>query len=180
MHLLLSRLDSPIGELLLATDHEQRIHALDFADHASRLHRGLRERCENHHLDNAQPPAFALAALEAYFSGEFKALSQLSIETAGSDLQEQVWKSVREIPAGETTSYGALARKLGFTDPRAAIDIGAAVGSNPIALIIPCHRVVASNGDLKGFAWGLHRKQWLLEHEKAIKPTPQTATLPGF
>jgi len=91
--------------------------------------------------------------------------------------------ALRGIPAGTTTSYGKLAKSLGFDDPRAAIDIGAANGANPIAIIVPCHRVIASNGDLKGYAWGLHRKRWLLEHEKAIasrKEAPQTAMLPGF
>ena len=135
----------------------------------------------NPQLEPIEPPAHFAAALQAYFSGDIAALSELVIAPAGDPLQERVWKSVREIPDGKTTSYGALARELGFTDPRAAIDIGAAVGSNPIALIIPCHRVVASNGDLKGFAGGLERKRWLLEHEKAIEPPPpQTASFPGF
>jgi methylated-DNA-[protein]-cysteine S-methyltransferase len=80
-------------------------------------------------------------------------------------------------------SYGRLAKELGFVDPRAAIDMGAANGANPIAVIVPCHRVVASNGDLKGYAWGLHRKRWLLGHEKAMArkdEESQSATLPGF
>ena len=96
---------------------------------------------------------------------------------------EKVWAALRRIPAGSTTSYGKLARELGFEDPRAAIDIGAANGANPVAIVVPCHRVIASTGDLKGYAWGLHRKRWLLEHEKAV-PTrcegPRSAMLPGF
>ncbi|MFJ4393302.1 methylated-DNA--[protein]-cysteine S-methyltransferase [Pseudomonas sp. NPDC089396] len=181
MHLFLSHLSSPLGELLLVTDPERRIRALDFADHESRLNRGLRARFGDPQLVQSEAPEFVAAALRAYFAGQTGALSELAIAPAGDSLQGRVWNAVRQIPDGKTTSYGALARELGFADPRAAIEIGAAVGSNPIAIIIPCHRVVASNGDLKGFAWGLHRKRWLLEHEKAIEPpAPQTASFPGF
>ena len=98
-------------------------------------------------------------------------------------MNRNVWAALRRIPVGQTTTCGALGRLLGFTDPRAAIDVGAAIGANPIAVIVPCHRVVASNGELKGYAWGLHRKRWLLEHEKAIQlqvGAPQSASLPGF
>lgn len=120
-----------------------------------------------------------------YFDGELQALDGLRTATAGSELQRRVWAALRHIPAGTTTSYGKLAKALGFDDPRAAIDMGAANGANPIAIIVPCHRVIASNGDLKGYAWGLHRKRWLLEHERAMatrekESEPQTAMLPGF
>lgn len=118
-----------------------------------------------------------------YFAGELEALDALRTATAGSELQRRVWTALRRIPAGTTTTYGKLAKELGFDDPRAAIDMGAANGANPIALIVPCHHVIASNGDLKGYAWGLHRKRWLLEHEKAKASKeyePRTAMLPGF
>ncbi|MBO9662756.1 MAG: methylated-DNA--[protein]-cysteine S-methyltransferase [Dokdonella sp.] len=128
-------------------------------------------------------PAEIAEALRRYFAGELDALEALPTATAGSELQRRVWAALRRIPAGTTTSYGTLARQLGFDDPRAAIDVGAAIGANPIALLVPCHRVIAGNGDLKGYAWGVHRKRWLLEHEKALAPRPavaRTATLPGF
>lgn len=76
-----------------------------------------------------------------------------------------MWGAIRHIPAGATVSYGQLAKSLRLTDPRAAIDIGAALGANPIAIIVPCHRVIAEDGTLKGYAGGLDRKRWLLEHE---------------
>lgn len=181
MDLFLSRLPSPLGELLLITDQEQRVRALDFADHEGRLYRGLRGYYSNYGLIHIDPPTTITTALQAYFAGDMGAVDGLIVTPLGTDLQMKVWRAVREVPGGKTTSYGALARGLGFTDPRAAIDVGAALGSNPIAIIVPCHRVVASNGDLKGFAWGLHRKRWLLEHEKAIEPEPlQTASFPGF
>jgi len=183
MQLFLSKLASPLGEMLLVTDAQQVIRALDFADHKARLHRGLREHYGEPDLTDAGAPAQIAGAIASYFAGHLDALDALPTATAGSGLQRQVWAALRRIPAGTTTTYGKLAKDLGFGDPRAAIDIGAANGANPVAIVVPCHRVIASNGDLKGYAWGLHRKRWLLEHEKAIQPppvVPRTQALPGF
>ena len=183
MKISLSHLDSPLGAMLLVTDAQWVVRALDFADHKARLHRGLREHYGDVELTEIPTPVEIADALTRYFSGELEALDVLRTATAGSELQRRVWAALRRIPAGTTTTYGKLAKALGFDDPRAAIDMGAANGANPIAIIVPCHRVIASNGDLKGYAWGLHRKRWLLEHEKAMafkKDEPQTAMLPGF
>lgn len=183
MKMFLSPLDSPLGAMLLVTDAQQIVRALDFADHKARLHRGLREHHGELELTELPAPAEIAEPLARYFAGEMEALNALQTQTSGSELQRRVWAALRRIPAGATTTYGKLARELGFDDPRAAIDIGAANGANPIAIIVPCHRVIASNGDLKGYAWGLQRKRWLLEHEKALEPKeeePQTAMLPGF
>jgi len=183
MQLFLSHIESPPGDLMLVSDAQHRLHALEFSDHRSRLHRSLRDRHGSAELIDAAAPASIADAMTRYFSGELNALDALPVVMTGSDLEEKVWAALRRIPAGSTTSYGKLAKALGFEDPRAAIDIGAANGANPIAIVVPCHRVIASNGELKGYAWGLHRKRWLLEHEKAIPATrevPQTATLPGF
>lgn len=185
MNLFLSPLDSPLGPLLLVTDAQQAVRALEFADHKARLHRGLRESYGEVALAGMAAPADIADALARYFEGELGALNVLRTATAGSDLQRRVWAALRRIPVGTTTSYGTLAKELGFDDPRAAIDIGAANGANPIALVVPCHRVIASNGELKGYAWGLHRKRWLLAHEKAMPANgkvreAQTAMLPGF
>lgn len=183
MKLLLSHLESPLGAMLLVTDAQQAVRALEFADHRARLYRGLREHYGEVELAEIPSPSEVAAALARYFDGELPALDALRTATAGTELQRRVWVALRGIPAGTTTTYGKLARALGLDDPRAAIDIGAANGANPIAVIVPCHRVIASNGELKGYAWGLHRKRWLLEHEKAItakQPEPETALLPGF
>ncbi len=183
MNLFLSHLDSPLGAMLLVTDAQQSVRALDFADHEARLHRGLREHYGEVVLNEIPAPVEVADALNRYFAGELQALDALRTQTAGSELQRRVWAALRRIPAGTTTTYGKLAKELGFDNPLAAIDMGAANGANPIALVVPCHRVIASNGDLKGYAWGLHRKRWLLQHEKAIatkQDEPRTATLPGF
>jgi methylated-DNA-[protein]-cysteine S-methyltransferase len=183
MQIFVSALASPLGDMLLVTDSQQAVRALDFADHQARLKRGLREHYGSVEAVEAPAPAGIADAIARYFAGELTALDAVQTETAGSELQRRVWAALRRLPAGTTTSYGKLARELGFDDPRAAIDIGAAIGANPIAIIVPCHRVIASNGDLKGYAWGLHRKRWLLEHEKAIAPQraePKTTMLPGL
>jgi methylated-DNA-[protein]-cysteine S-methyltransferase len=183
MKMFLSLLDSPLGAMLLVTDAQRAVRALDFADHKARLQRGLREHYGEVELIEIAAPAEIADALTRYFDGELDAVDALQTQTAGTELQRRVWVALRRIPAGTTTTYGKLAKELGFDDPRAAIDVGAANGANPIAIIVPCHRVIASNGDLKGYAWGLHRKRWLLEHEKALvskEQAPQTDMLPGF
>ncbi len=183
MKMLLSQMDSPLGAMLLVTDAQQVVGALDFADHKARLHRGLREHYGEVELTEMPAPAEIADALVHYFAGELEALNALQTQISGSELQRRVWAALRRIPAGATTTYGKLAKELGFDDPRAAIDIGAANGANPIAIIVPCHRVIASNGELKGYAWGLHRKRWLLEHEKGMvfkAKESQTSMLPGF
>lgn len=183
MQLFLSHLESPLGEMLLVTDAQRFIRALDFADHRTHLLRGLRANYGSDQLTEIAAPENIAKAVSNYFAGELNALDALPTAAHGTALQRQVWKALHNIPAGTTTSYGKLAKALGFEDPRAAIDIGAANGANPIAIVVPCHRVIASDGSLKGYAWGLHRKRWLLEHEKAIAvqpATPQNALLPGF
>jgi methylated-DNA-[protein]-cysteine S-methyltransferase len=183
MQLLLSRLQSPLGDLLLVTDIERNIRALDFATHEAHLHRGLREHYGSAVLTDTPKPTHIAQAIARYFAGELSAIESLQTATTGTDLQRKVWAALRRIPAGTTTTYGKLARELGFDDPRAAIDVGAANSANPVAIIVPCHRVIASNGGLKGYAWGVHRKRWLLEHEKAIPSElapPQAARLYGF
>lgn len=183
MQMFISNLTSPLGDMLLVTDSQQIVRALDFADHKARLQRGLREHYGSVEVVEITAPVEIAQTIAGYFSGELGALNTLRTQTAGSELQRRVWGALRHIPAGTTTTYGKLAKALGFDDPRAAIDVGAANGANPIAIIVPCHRVIASNGDLKGYAWGLHRKRWLLQHEKAMasrEDAPQTAMLPGF
>ena len=183
MRLYLSRLESPLGGLLLVTDDRQQVRALDFADHRARLFRLLAEHYGTEYdVSEAAAPASVAAALERYFSGELEALDGIATATAGSELQRRVWTALRRIPAGETTNYGAIARELGFDDPRAAIEVGAANGANPVSIIVPCHRVVGKNGDLKGYAGGPHRKRWLLEHEGALAKQAsiaQSLRLPG-
>lgn len=183
MYFNVSDLESPLGTLLLVTDEQTALRALDLAGHENHLHRALSEQYGQYELADAPAPRETAEALARYFDGDLQALGQLAVVTRGTEFQERVWRALRRIPAGATTSYGKLAKSLGLDDPRAAVDVGAANAANPVAVVVPCHRVVASDGHLKGYTWGLHRKRWLLEHEKAIpaqRPVQQVMTLPGF
>ncbi|NHV26915.1 methylated-DNA--[protein]-cysteine S-methyltransferase [Burkholderia sp. D-99] len=183
MQLFQSRLETPMGAMLLVTDRQDTIHALEFTSHVAHLYRGLSERYGVSELASRSVPESISSAFEEYFAGELSAINALSTATAGTDLQQRVWHALRSVPPGTTTTYGKLAKALGFDDPRAAIDVGAANAANPVAIVVPCHRVIASNGDLKGYAWGVHRKRWLLGHEKVTAfagRVPYAMSLPGF
>ena len=105
--------------------------------------------------------------LDGYFSGLRKSFS-LPLAPRGTDFQRSVWSALQAIPSGETSSYGALAAKLG--SPQASRAVGGANNANPIAIIVPCHRVIGSSGKLVGYAGGLARKEWLLAHERGLSP----------
>ncbi|MBX9614605.1 MAG: methylated-DNA--[protein]-cysteine S-methyltransferase [Caulobacteraceae bacterium] len=107
----------------------------------------------------------ARGAVEAWFAGDLGALDGLVVKTGGTAFQTAVWAALRAIPAGETRSYGQLAAAVG--SPKAVRAAGLANGQNPVALIVPCHRVIGANGSLTGYAGGLERKRWLLAHEGA-------------
>jgi methylated-DNA-[protein]-cysteine S-methyltransferase len=102
-------------------------------------------------------------ALAAYFAGEVDALDAIAVAPQGSEFKQSVWKLLREVPAGTTVSYGELAARVGA--PGAARAVGTANATNPICLIIPCHRVIRTGGALGGYGFGLDRKRWLLAHE---------------
>jgi methylated-DNA-[protein]-cysteine S-methyltransferase len=106
-------------------------------------------------------------AVHAYFAGDVDALRHLRVEAPGTGFQRRVWRAVRMIPAGSTTSYGGLAIALGA--PGAARAVGRANAANPVALVVPCHRVVRADGDLGGYAGGVERKRWLLDLESRSK-----------
>jgi methylated-DNA-[protein]-cysteine S-methyltransferase len=101
--------------------------------------------------------------LEAYFAGEVGALDTLTVDAKGTPFQQEVWAELRRIPVGSTISYGELARRVGR--PKAQRAVGMANASNPVALIVPCHRVIRTGGALGGYAFGLDYKRWLLAHE---------------
>jgi O-6-methylguanine DNA methyltransferase len=111
--------------------------------------------------------AAARDQLEAYFAGDLTAFD-LPLAPVGTPFQQRVWSALVEIPFGETVSYGSLATRLGR--PGAARAVGLANGSNPISIIIPCHRVIGSDGRLTGYGGGIDRKAWLLDHEAGRGP----------
>src|SRR5438876_9357327 len=111
-----------------------------------------------------EPRSDAGKRIRAYFGGDSGALDGVRLELQGTAFQREVWALLQKIPPGETRSYGELAKLLGR--PGAARAVGAANAANPVALFVPCHRVVGSDGSLTGYAWGTERKKWLLDHER--------------
>ncbi len=159
-----TRFPSPVGELIL-TASETALKAVFFPVRRNRSapEAGWVE-------DDGRGAAGALLAavrrqLTEYFEGT-RTTFDLPLDGTGSTFERRVWDLLRTIPYGATTSYGALARRLG--DPRATRAVGAANGKNPIPIIVPCHRVLGARGELTGFGGGLDRKRWLLEHEGAL------------
>ena len=160
--LLLDRVASPIGTLPIVVDGA-RLCLLDLHDDEASVARSLAARYGTYRLREAGDPAGVASALRAYFAGDLTALDGVEVDTGGTEFQRAVWRALREIPAGTTETYGALARRLG--KPDAARAVGITNGLNPVAIVVPCHRVIGANGSLTGFGGGLPRKQWLLEHE---------------
>ncbi len=165
--LQLDRFPTPIGTMLLVTDGEGRLRALDWEDYESRLRRLLRL----HYgaaatLRAGAAPDAVRAPLKAYFAGDLQALDRIAVATAGTPFQRAVWAALRNIRAGTTLSYGALARRIGR--PAAVRAVGLANGANPVSVVVPCHRVIGADDSLTGYGGGLERKRWLLAHEGAV------------
>ncbi len=151
--------------MLLVNDERGQLRALDWEDHEPRMQRLLSRYYKQTSIQlrevTRQSPA--RRALDAYFAGELHAIDALETATNGTEFQRQVWSALRRIPSGRTLSYGALAGKIGR--PAAVRAVGLANGANPIAIVVPCHRVIGANASLTGYGGGLERKRWLLNHE---------------
>jgi methylated-DNA-[protein]-cysteine S-methyltransferase len=163
--LWIDRTGTPIGEMIVVVDHEGRLHAIDWTDHEQGLMRALRRRHgeRGFALESKRDPHGVTSVMNAYFEGDLAAIDGLPVDTGGTSFQQSVWRALREIPCGTTISYGELARRIG--QPTAVRAVGLANGANPIGVVVPCHRVVGSDGKLTGYGGGLDRKRWLLRHE---------------
>ena len=159
----LDRLQTPIGIALLVTDADGILRALDWEDHAPRMKQLLRLHHGAVVLNEARAPNEMRAALSGYFKGDLDRLSAIQWRVAGTPFQRKVWTALATIPVGATMSYGALAARLGA--PRAMRAVGHANGSNPISVVVPCHRLIGAGGSLVKYGGGLERKRWLLKHE---------------
>ncbi len=171
--LLLSRVEAPppIGAVLLVADGRNLV-ALEFGAPEERLLRLLRVRFgPGVALAEADDPQGFASALQAYFAGDVAVLDSLPADCGGSPFQRRVWAALREIPAGQTRSYGEIARRIG--QPTASRAVGLANSLNPVSLVVPCHRVIGASGSLTGYGGGIERKRWLLAHERR-----QAAALP--
>jgi methylated-DNA-[protein]-cysteine S-methyltransferase len=155
-------IESEIGPLALVA-RGAVLCAVEFEDCRERMLSSLELRYRGATLHERRDPCGFSGRLEAYFGGEIDALEEIPVEPAGTPFQRLVWSALRKIAPGTTSSYGQLAATIGR--PGAARAVGLANGSNPIGLVIPCHRVIGADGSLTGYAGGLHRKRWLLAHE---------------
>jgi len=159
--LLLERAQTPLGEMMLVSDEQGRLRAAEWTSHAERLHRLLQRHS----------PGFALIPggahrdrFERYFAGDRSALQDVPVFTRGTGFQHAVWSALRDIQPGQTITYAALAAHIGR--PRAIRAAGTANGANPINLVVPCHRVIGTDGHPTGYGGGIARKLWLLAYER--------------
>jgi methylated-DNA-[protein]-cysteine S-methyltransferase len=163
--LFVDRVPSPLGRLFIVHDADGHLRALDFPDYEPRLHRLLRLHYGAFDPTPSPAPRATVRALDAFFAGDLEAIDTLPVRTGGTEFQRRVWAALRRIPAGTTISYGQLAATIGRSDAVRAV--GLANGANPVAVVVPCHRVIGTDGGLTGYGGGIERKSWLLTHERA-------------
>ena len=168
MILARATIETPLGPML-ALGSDAGLCALEFTGPKKRMTK-LEARLKRHFPPHEVVDGDAAVIkrtrrwLKEYFAGADAEVGDLPLDLHGADFERRVWRALLRIPAGETRSYGSLAKALG--NPGAARAVGMANGANPIAIIVPCHRVIGSSGSLTGYGGGLDRKTWLLDHER--------------
>ena len=159
--------ESPVGKLALAFAGPT-LYALEFDADPPAVQKHLVARLGAVVLESQPLHAQLEARFAAYFRGDLAALDAIAVETGGTAFQRDVWQALRDIRPGKTLSYAELARRIGR--PRAVRAVGLANGANPVAIVVPCHRVIGADGTLTGYGGGLWRKRWLLDHEARFTP----------
>jgi methylated-DNA-[protein]-cysteine S-methyltransferase len=162
MILLADQLQTELGSVWMLTDG-QSLRALDFVDDLSEMETRAGRRFGEVSIRRENDPLGVRSRLEAYFAGDPAALSAIPVNPGGTPFQARVWNALCEIPYGTTETYGTLAARLGA--PKASRAVGMANSRNPIAIVIPCHRVIGARNGLGGYAGGLDRKRRLLDLE---------------
>lgn len=165
LELVMERLETPIGQMLVVADREGSLRAIDWSDYEERMRRLLRRHYGEggFKLEEGSVAGKLRDALRRYFAGELAAIDDLPVKTGGTAFQREVWRALREIECGTTVSYAKLAERIGR--PKAVRAVGLANGANPIGVVVPCHRVIGADGSLTGYGGGMERKRWLLSHE---------------
>jgi methylated-DNA-[protein]-cysteine S-methyltransferase len=169
---------------MLALASDEGLCALEFTtvkgrargeERLTRLQSRLKRWFPAHEIVGAETATIARTRgwLAAYFDGTAADIGDLPLDMRGAPFERRVWMALRTIPPGHTTSYGAIAQALG--SPGASRAVGAANGANPVAIIVPCHRVIGSSGSLTGYGGGLDRKTWLIDHERRWRIEPQAS-----
>ncbi len=164
MSLVQDRVETPIGTVVLVAE-EGALRLLEFDDGP---HFGyyMKRQFGGAEIAHETNPGGLSDAVRAYMAGDLGAIDKLEARPRGTAFQERVWAELRKIPAGRTITYRELAERAGR--PAAIRAAGAANGQNPVAVVVPCHRVIGADGTLTGYGGGLDRKKWLLEHEGAL------------
>ena len=168
MDFLMDEVPSAVG-LIVIVAQDERLVSLDFGNCRGRMLADLAARYGPTRLKPARDPFGVSRRIRAYLAGDLGAVDDILVEPGGTPFQRDVWMALRRVPAGTTVTYAQLARTVGR--PAAWRAVGAANGKNPVSIVIPCHRMIGSDGSLTGYGGGLHRKRWLLAHEGA---TPRT------
>jgi len=160
-----SKMATPAGAIVLV-ERGSALVGLVFEDHWKGFSRDLERRFGAFTFEEDLQTEGATAGLRHYLAGDLLALDSIEVDTGGTLFQQAVWRALRRIPPGTTWSYARLACEIGR--PSATRAVAAANGANPVSIVIPCHRVIGSDGSLTGYGGGLPRKRWLLTHEGAI------------
>jgi len=153
---------TPIDALTLAAK-DGRLCLLHFGAREAPVRATLQRWYPGDSIERRRDPAGAATALAKYFSGQLDVLDTIEVELNGTAFQQRVWQALRKVRPGHTASYSRIAETIGA--PSAVRAVGAANGANPVAVVVPCHRIIGSNGTLTGYGGGLRRKEWLLRHE---------------
>ena len=153
---------TPIDALTLAAK-DGRLCLLHFGAREAPVRATLQRWYPGETIERRPDPAGVATALAKYFSGQLDLLDTIEVELNGTPFQQRVWRALRSVRAGRTASYSEVAATIGASTAVRAV--GAANGANPIAIVVPCHRIIGSNGSLTGYGGGLKRKEWLLRHE---------------
>lgn len=158
----LAVIDTPIESLTLAT-RNGRVCLLHFGADDASVRATLQRWYPTEPVQDRSGPGVVADTLGRYFDGDLEAIDTIPVEMNGTPFQKRVWDALRQVPAGKTATYAEIAVLIG--SPAAVRAVGAANGANPVAVIVPCHRIIGSNGTLTGYNGGLPRKEWLLRHE---------------
>ena len=177
--LQIDRYTCPLGEIVLVAD-QNKLCFVDFADNENRMQKLLAARYGEFSFESKPNLLKLRRRFARYFGGDMHAFSAAEFNignllTFGTEFQRTVWQNLSTIPTGQTISYQQLSVKIGR--PNAVRAVASANANNPIAIIIPCHRVIGKNGNLRGYAGGIDRKKWLIDHETIGQNKPSDIRL---